>query len=466
MANMNFKEFEKRSSEFLQKIKSNSLIDNGGKEIVLKSIDDFHKIMKGIKTAKQFDAYFKNKNKWLEVIETKSGKIKFTDISKTYTLISKNGSVNAAGKELADAAELATIKSIELRAKNKSIDLPEDTGQKFFVDNDISHFNGWKNTFVKTPIAVEKVMAGASSLANFEIVHDGSKHIFTEAIARYTKKIKINPNTWNPADVWIVEKKSIKSIIAKFDDVTNNNKLSKKEQVAIINGFTLEMYKAKKLYPISLKKITATNAAIEYTNDGVGLPSYNFVFNNNMPSDFSRKSNGEWKTHEIGGFTFKNKETQKVLRFQVKGYPDTSFGTAQTEITSDGSKTGGRLGKVPTSIIDSIMSDYHFGRVKSKSYFEDFRMSSTLKSKIKDWINMYKTINGSNDKYFEENINDWITLTKTDDKFKRLLSYKIQGMFFSYFFVKNKSDISTILTRFVLGAKKISTDGNFFVKIS
>ena len=53
---------------------------------------------------------------------------------------------------------------------------------------------------------------------------------------------------------------------------------------------------------------------------------------------------------EIGLFTFTNKTTKKQIIMQVRGFPH-SYGTAQTEITSDGTPTGGRLGKIPTKVL-------------------------------------------------------------------------------------------------------------------
>jgi hypothetical protein len=56
------------------------------------------------------------------------------------------------------------------------------------------------------------------------------------------------------------------------------------------------------------------------------------------------------KAKKIGLFTFNNTDTKKQINMQVRGFPH-GYGTAQTEITSDGTPTGGRLGKVSTKVV-------------------------------------------------------------------------------------------------------------------
>ena len=65
---------------------------------------------------------------------------------------------------------------------------------------------------------------------------------------------------------------------------------------------------------------------------------------------------------------------------QVRGFPH-GYGTAQTEITSDGTPTGGRLGKIPTKVVDSVMGQYKDERISSIRYFGSSPFESFDKNK-------------------------------------------------------------------------------------
>ena len=105
-----------------------------------------------------------------------------------------------------------------------------------------------------------------------------------------------------------------------------------------------KLYKDGKMYPISLKQITSDKANVDKNNvpGQVKVADYDIQI-----AKFNCNLSTEGK--EIGLFTFNNTTTKKQISMQVRGFPH-RYGTAQTEITSDGTPTGGRLGKVPTKV--------------------------------------------------------------------------------------------------------------------
>ena len=142
------------------------------------------------------------------------------------------------------------------------------------------------------------------------------------------------------------------------------------------------------------------------------------------------------------------------------------------EITSDGSKTGGRLGKVSTRIVDSVLSNYNDSRINSISFFGNKpNFFSNFKDPIiKETYNWYKTVvshrsvTDANPLTFEQ-YKQLIERAKTDYIIAEIMCIKLQGLKFMYFFITHEKDISTIMNNILNGAKKISTDNGFNIKI-
>ena len=175
----------------------------------------------------------------------------------------------------------------------------------------------------------------------------------------FIKKANLgNSNSWNPADVYIIKKSAKDKIIKDMKKIIDTYDISD----GLVNMFNDKLYKLytnKQMYPISLKQIISEKANIDYTNKPGTVKVANF---NIEIAKFNCNLTTEGK--EIGLFTFLNEDTKKQINLQVRGFPH-SYGTAQTEITSDGTPTGGRLGKIPTKVVDSVMSQYKDARISS-----------------------------------------------------------------------------------------------------
>ena len=376
-----------------------------------------------------------------------------------FLIKSLRASSNSQGRVLANAAELATVKSLTTEIK-----CVNDTGEKYFIDNP-QDFDKWVNTFKLTKPAVESVIKG--SLNNYDILHDATdKSDFSKCIKEFIKGRFSSSDAWNPADIYLVKKGKLKEItktMSKILESDDNDYI-----ISQFNSLIYELYTKDILYPISLKQIIDTKAKIEYSNipGKIELPTYDISikqFNLDLSYD----------TQEIGLFVFTNNITNKNINMQIRGFPF-GYSTSQTEITSDGSKTGGRLGKVPTPIIDRTLMRYKKSRIKSlKEIGPSPKKGDRYLSKldIDDLWDDYKTCKSKS--YVKV-----ITSLSTKKDLESLLSeayfdpnkaasmcHKIQGLRMMRNFIDCEKDISNIIGSFIIGAKKLGNDNGFFIKI-
>ena len=420
-----------------------------------KDIDDLEKVQTDFQKYSKI-LYPNNKHAFIFNYD-KNAYFRFVDIDKAPFSGMGGKSRNTLGKALADAGELATVMSLQ-----KDIKTAKDTGQSIFVNNPEA-FDDWYNTFQLTRPAVKKIVG---SLTNFDIIHDATdKSNFGKTITAFLNKANISKqDSWNPADIYIVNKSARMKIINDLEKIVKTYDISD-GLVNMFNNKLYKFYKDKILYPISLKQIIAEKANVDYTNvpGTIKVSDYNIKI-----EKFNCDLTTEGK--EIGLFTFINDDTKKKINLQVRGFPH-GYGTAQTEITSDGTLTGGRLGKIPTKVVDSVMSQYKDARINSIRYFGTPKpFESFDENKIKETYKMYETVikesKVSNQKSLR--YNDYvniINIAKSNMEIAKNMAMKIQGLKIMHFFVKNKKDLSGIMNKMINGAKKISDSNGFFIKI-
>lgn len=364
---------------------------------------------------------------------------------------------NAMGKALADAGELATVESLK-----KEIKTPEDTGQRVFID-DVDAFIAWLPTFQHTRKAVESVVG---SLGSFDVLHDATdKSDFKKVIDAFTKKIKMAKDSWNPADIFIIKTSKKSEIISSLKEIVENYEL-KDGLVSMFNNELYSYYKKGLLYPISLKQLNSDKATVDYNNE----PGKMKVAMYDIEIDrFNISLGGSGK--ELGVFTFKNKDTGKKIAMQVRGFPH-GYGTAQTEITSDGTKTGGRLGKVSAQIVDRVIEEFGSERIKSISYFGKApntfsTFDERRKKEVYSWykeVSRHSKVNDQNPLSYSD-FHNLVEEAKEDYDIAASLVQKIQGLKIAHFYISNEGDISVIMNKKINGAKKVSADNGFFIKI-
>ena len=396
-------------------------------------------------------------NKWDYIFQDGKKYFTFTDIDKAPFSGMGGKSRNALGKALSDAGELATVMSLQ-----KKIATAEDTGQSIFV-RDPEAFADWYNTFQLTGPAVKKIVG---SLTSYDIIHDATdKSNFGKTITEFLNKSKLGKSdSWNPADVYIIKKNEREKVIKALKKIVETYDISD-GLINMFNNKLYNLYENKILYPISLKQIIAEKANVDYTN----VPGQTKVSDYDIEiSKFNCNLTTEGK--EIGLFTFTNNDTKKQINLQVRGFPH-GYGTAQTEITSDGTPTGGRLGKIPTKVVDSVMSQYKDARINSIKYFGTPKPFSDFdETKLKETYKMYETVIKDTKVFNEKKISykefvKTINIAKSNMDIAENMVMKIQGLKIMHFFIKDKKDLSGIMNKMINGAKKISDSNGFFIKI-
>ena len=428
-----------------------------GKSYLFKKTKDIDNLEKVQTNFQKYGKILYANNKYAFVFTDGKNYFRFVDIDKAPFSGMGGQSRNTLGKKLSDAGELATVMSLK-----KDIKTAKDTGQSIF-ERHPDAFSDWYNTFQLTKPAVIDIV---KSLNNFDIIHDATdKSDFSKTITNFLKKAKIgNSNSWNPADVYIINKTKKNNLIKDLQKIVDTYDVSD----GLINMFNNKIYKLyedKILYPISLKQITAEKAKVEKNNvpGTIKVADYNIEiakFNCNLSTE----------GQEIGLFTFNNTDTKKQINMQVRGFPH-GYGIAQTEITSDGTPTGGRLGKVSTKVVDNVMSQYKDARINSIKYFGTPKPFENFdENKIKETYKMYETVIKDPKVFNQKSLryNDYvkiINISKSNMEIAKNMCMKIQGLKIMHFFIKNKKDLSDIMNKMINGAKKISDTNGFFIKI-
>ena len=428
-----------------------------GKSYSFKKTKDIDMLEKVQSNFQKYSKILYPNNRYAPIFVDGKNYFTFTDIDKAPFSGMGGQSRNALGKKLADAGELATVMSLR-----KDIENAKDTGQSIFKDNPDA-FADWYNTFQYTRPAVKKIVG---SLNNFDIIHDATdKSNFGTTIKAFLNKANISKqDSWNPADVYIISKNARVKIINDLKKIIDTYSVSD-GLINMFNDKLYKLYKKKVLYPISLKQLISEKANVDYTN----VPGQTKVSDYDIEiAKFNCNLTPEGK--EIGLFTFNNKDTKKQINLQVRGFPH-GYGTAQTEITSDGTPTGGRLGKIPTKVVDSVMSQYKDARISSIRYFGAGKPFSDFdENKCKETYKMYETVI-KDSKVFNEKKLSYKEFVKIIDIAKANLDVaenmvmKIQGLKIMNFFIKNKKDLSSIMNKMINGAKKIDDSNGFFIKI-
>lgn len=430
---------------------------SNGKSYKLKKTKDIIALEKVQTDFAKYKQILYPKNEYAAIFTDGKISFRFNDIDKAPFSGMGGGSRNALGKQLADAGELATVMSLI-----KDVKTPKDTGQKIFIDNPDA-FIAWNQTFQSTKPAVVKIVG---NLNRFDILHDATdKSAFATVISAFTKKVKIAKDSWNPADIFLIDKNKKTQIIKDLQFCIDNYEV-KDGLTSMFNNKMYDYYKKKQLYPISLKQLVSDKPSVDFANEPgkAKKAAYNIEI-----AKFNCNLSAEGK--EIGLFTFKNTNTSKQISLQVRGFPH-GYGTAQTEITSDGTPSGGRLGKISTAIVDRVMEEFDDERIKSIKYFgrtpEVFEAFD--KRRIDEIYKMYQTVSKhkkvqDQNKLKKSEFEDLIAKAQSDMDIASNLCMKIQGLKMMHFFVTNEKNISTIMNKMINGAKKISDDNGFFIKI-
>ncbi len=361
---------------------------------------------------------------------------------------------NSLGATLTNAGEQATILSL-----SKNIQTAKDTNQDVFMDYP-NAFEDWKNTFKMTRGAVQRVIK--NDISSYRILHDATdKSEFAKTIHKFCKKAGVSKHNWNSADMFMVDKKKFNTIVETLNNIIEHN--SGSVLIGVFNSKIYTLYLEGLLYSISLKQIDKV-AKIDYNN----IPSENQVVYDKMKIEKFIINFG-FDTKEIGSFRFKNLESNKNVIMQNRPFPF-EYSVNQTEIVSDGSKSGGRLGKVSTKYIDRMMAEYNYSRINKASYFGNKKdmmknFDAKKRKEVTEQYNFLKSkryVDVQNSKYFFEILD---TIDSKSDIEKTIFMVKLQGLRYMYFYAKNENNTTDIVNGMINSAKKIGKTSSFFIKI-
>jgi len=372
-----------------------------------------------------------------------------------------NGSSNKNRRSMMSAIEdFGEIGVIEYL--KKEFKTPEELGLDFYIDNpDV--FQDWYNTFVASKKAIISLLK--KPISNYYILHDArDTSDFDKVLKKFFKKSGMSKHNWNASDIFIIDKSNFTKIIKELNQIVNS--LEGNQLIGIFNTKIYELYTEGLLYPISLKKVpnNKPSATVEYSN----IPTETLTYADIKIDYFL--CNFDLNTKEIGSIRFKNMDTDLPVTFQHNGQPP-GYVTTQTEVTSDGSSTSGKIGKVPAFFVSNIMAEYNDYRIDSVKWFgsRKNKFGNFTKDKVKDTIDRYKYL--TRKRYVKNNL----SLSEFQDLISRReqlsdteqdnLMMKIQGLRIQYFFAKNEKDISDIVNRMIFAAKKIGKENSFFIKV-
>ncbi len=384
---------------------------------------------------------------------------------------------NSSGKALADAGERATIKSLQ----GVQFNSVQDTEEPLFINNP-EWYSAWQNTFLLSRNAL-KGYIGFDPANAYKIIHDATPgDTVRDLIHNIVKLSKVAKDSWCPADVWIFKThecySQIQSKLKTYLKTCRENTEIKGINILvglsnILGKYITDRVGMGELIPVSLKQIKTSAKCISIDARNKKYPDYDCEIQH-FNCDLN-PHNGK----EIGLFYFLNKKTNNKITMQVRGFPH-GYTIAQTEITSDGSETGGRVGKVPTYTIDFLTGeepvDYlnnsrlidvprinsieYFGRAQKEEYFTTFNNAKI--NEVYSWfefIQKHPKVNVV--RYTKEEFIRDIEEAKHDPELAANLCIKIQGLRMMKFFVINEinrkqlSHTSFIIQRMVMSALKM-----------
>ena len=165
----------------------------------------------------------------------------------------------------------------------------------------------------------------------------------------------------NPSDIWLIQDEQI--AIDKINRVLERGTGRKTtSRLAELNAIMRVLFREKKVFGISLKKIGSGPAKIEFANDSKkffsDMASLEFKFL------YAKCSLGT-KNDKNGEVTMSSQDTRFVVEqgngaqhdFQIKSNSSTSFGGLKWEPTSKGASAA-RLGKATVELVIRAMDDH------------------------------------------------------------------------------------------------------------
>ena len=350
-------------------------------------------------------------------------------------------------------------------------------------------WSSWRNTFTQLVKFAKNELKG-SYPAQYESVHDSTgNHPIPTAIRKVQKFYGFSTkDSYNPSDLYIV-KKGIGSTVLKNVENVIARKGAEFEKEAILtelNELFYNEYVKGNIYPISLKKIEG-----EYHSEKTNIPKEdNRRLLNVM--EWSCQCNITPKTQEFGSIKFVTDTDIKghtlSPTIQFKGYPPTKWSNPQCEFTTTGVPTGGRVGKVPATILRYVFRKYgiemsykDIGNNKKGEYMKNLltpnkdRLSPFGQKMFRMYqiVTLYCDHNPLTENEFfkiihmvNEGLDERGNPSKDYEQRAFNELYTLLGVNFLYTLLFPKvGTTNNVLTELYYGAKKQSPINGFFIKV-
>ena len=172
-------------------------------------------------------------------------------------------------------------------------------------------------------------------------------------------------DNWNPADIWLIqskfEKQARDTIQQMLDDVDPVE--IKREKV---NAYMRALFQEKKIFGISLKKVTKQEAKVMYFNahedfftknwkgegsyKGKGTDAQIMSYHSSICKCGKIQENGKWTMETQDMIWYVHDTNKDSYKFQIKGNNSTGFSGMKYEPTAEGHGEA-RLGKATVELV-------------------------------------------------------------------------------------------------------------------
>jgi len=242
-----------------------------------------------------------------------------------------------------------------------------------FGDNWVESGDEWAQNFYAQQKALLSKLGGTACCQFDEYTHSNKytlpgmkSNSFMNWITEQIPKMGVTgKDNWNPADIWLIqstfEKQARDTIQQMLDDVDPVE--IKREKV---NSYMRALFQEKKIFGISLKKVTKQEAKVVYFNHhedfftknwkgegsygGKGTDAQIMSYHSAICKCGKKKDGGDWTMETQDMIWYVHDTNKDSYKFQIKGNNSTGFSGLKYEPTAEGHGEA-RLGKATVELV-------------------------------------------------------------------------------------------------------------------
>ena len=236
------------------------------------------------------------------------------------------------------------------------------------------------NFFIQQKALLAKLACGGDCCLFSDFVHsdEAMKYLpgtmiggksFMKYITEIVGKLGISQkDNWNPADIWLIRSKAYEEA-KKTIDAIMEAALDDEGKLQQLNHYTREMFGSKKIFGISLKKVTKYPASVKYFNHtteffteswakgGKGTDTHEMKYDGAI-CKLGLDDNDVIETQDA--WYFVDDPDGGYYKFQIKGNSTTSMSTLKYEAQAEGAGEA-RLGKATVALVEENLKTFNVG---------------------------------------------------------------------------------------------------------